>query len=385
MKKLEISSLFGLRAVAALFVALFHLNFFTGIGGFALLPGADIAPDVFFILSGFVLAYQYDNFSKELSLSSYIEYIVKRFYRIWPSIFFVYLFGSILFLTLSVATNNIGFSIIDFVQKFFTSSLLIATMTHVWFSFDRLEMRNYLWDRINVPLWSVSAEWFGYLVFPFLLTIAKNKVINLCCIAIVGGALMLFISTETDGLMHCLYGYKALTRVIYGFLIGIFFCKIKNEFNITNTAGLFLCISSLFISALIVLFFPDRMRGLVIFLMGVLILSLTLEHPISNFLSCRFMIYCGKLSYGFYLVHWLVLSMSYYATNSSPAFRQGRQSLLFNLNPALLYLLFFSICITAAIFIYHYIENPARKRLLSFFNSYTLTSLELRNNVDTTR
>ena len=52
----RIVSLDGLRGIAALIVAVYHLP---GLFGFAI-PHADLAVDFFFLLSGWVMAYSYE-------------------------------------------------------------------------------------------------------------------------------------------------------------------------------------------------------------------------------------------------------------------------------------------------------------------------------------
>ncbi len=76
----------GMRGVAALFVAMRHTFFFHRLG----IPGGYMAVDLFFVLSGFVIAHAYDR-RLETGLSP-ARFVVLRYLRLWP----VYALGAVL-------------------------------------------------------------------------------------------------------------------------------------------------------------------------------------------------------------------------------------------------------------------------------------------------
>jgi len=80
------AALDGLRGVAAVFVAMRHSVFFHGLG----VHGGYMAVDLFFVLSGFVIAHAYER-RLEAGLSPW-RFIVLRYARLWP----VYLIGAVL-------------------------------------------------------------------------------------------------------------------------------------------------------------------------------------------------------------------------------------------------------------------------------------------------
>jgi peptidoglycan/LPS O-acetylase OafA/YrhL len=72
----------GWRGVAALLVALFHLNLNSDIYRLDFVRNAYLFVDFFFVLSGFVITYNYADrlgTSKELS-----SFVIRRFARLWP-------------------------------------------------------------------------------------------------------------------------------------------------------------------------------------------------------------------------------------------------------------------------------------------------------------
>ncbi len=76
----------GLRGVAALFVAMRHTAFFHSLG----IPGGYLAVDLFFVLSGFVIAHAYEA-RLERGLST-ARFLMLRYLRLWP----VYALGAAL-------------------------------------------------------------------------------------------------------------------------------------------------------------------------------------------------------------------------------------------------------------------------------------------------
>lgn len=76
----------GLRGIAAVFVAMRHTLYFRGLG----ISGGYLAVDLFFVLSGFVIAHAYE---RRLAAGMGAgRFIVLRYLRLWP----VYVLGAIL-------------------------------------------------------------------------------------------------------------------------------------------------------------------------------------------------------------------------------------------------------------------------------------------------
>lgn len=108
--KHEISSLTGLRGVAAFYVMIFHYmnSFFithyemdSTISNLILkniVAHGYLAVDLFFMLSAFVLTLRYkDIFKEKVSFNSYWNFMKKRFRRLYPVYLICILFTMILF------------------------------------------------------------------------------------------------------------------------------------------------------------------------------------------------------------------------------------------------------------------------------------------------
>jgi peptidoglycan/LPS O-acetylase OafA/YrhL len=150
----NIKSLTGLRGVAAVYVVAFHYsiglpfsNPFT-----TFLAHGYLAVDLFFVLSGFVMALNYGHmFVSGWSAAAYRRFLGRRIARVYP----LYLAGTIAACFLVLAgcleaprSAPIGLAL-----------ALNVIMVQAWGFVESLDG----------PGWSISAEWAAYLLFPALL------------------------------------------------------------------------------------------------------------------------------------------------------------------------------------------------------------------------
>jgi peptidoglycan/LPS O-acetylase OafA/YrhL len=162
-----LSNLTPLRGIAALLTVIFHVDLMVGGGGNFLLKVKDsllisrlyLMVDFFFILSGFIMLHVYGKaFSEKVTATEFKRFTIARFARVYP-LHFTTLVYTILLWSVSAAvgipsvpilqTENSGFSIV-------TNLFLLQSMNlHQWFNW-------------NHAAWSISTEWWMYMVFPFL-------------------------------------------------------------------------------------------------------------------------------------------------------------------------------------------------------------------------
>lgn len=162
--KNELLPLTTLRGLAALWVFAFHVRHEFK----AFLPALyrDAKPafmtgylgvDIFFALSGFVIALNYSEDLRRFDAGKYGVFMVKRLARIYPAYLFALLVLVGFYIALAVQDHPIASS-----ARFRPGALLPqALMVHAWtFPVD---------GRWSVVSWSVSAEWLAYLLFPGIL------------------------------------------------------------------------------------------------------------------------------------------------------------------------------------------------------------------------
>ncbi len=187
-----LANLTPLRGIAALLTVFFHLDLTLGSGGDCLVKFNDsmilsrmyLMVDFFFILSGFIMCHVYSKwFAEAITGTQFKKFTIARFARIYPMHLVTLIYTIILFYISSLLqipkvpvlqSADSGYSV-------FTNLLLIHSMNlHNWFS----------WNHAS---WSISTEWWAYMVFPFLVKpIMKLKpsgiimVIALCFIGYLG-------------------------------------------------------------------------------------------------------------------------------------------------------------------------------------------------------
>jgi peptidoglycan/LPS O-acetylase OafA/YrhL len=221
----DLPSLTRLRFFAALWVVFYHwrepwsvdvdsVTAFFEMGRFGV--------DLFFILSGFVLAHVYFAACEE-GRFDFSRFILARFARIYP--LHVAMIALLALAALGAGIMGVPFSPQDFPLADLPANLL---MVHAW-GFAP----NPGW---NGPSWSISAEWFAYLAFPAYLMIAvalAKRPVILAGIAV--ASFLLF-----DQVHQVLFGESlpmaterfGVLRIIPEFLIGIAIYRLGCRFTL---------------------------------------------------------------------------------------------------------------------------------------------------------
>ena len=150
-----LSNLTTLRGVAAIWVVVFHFQvlicLFVLPQQSLLIEKGYLMVDLFFIMSGFIISHVYhQSFQAGITIQNFKKFIVARFARIYPLHFF-----TLLFMIILVAAGN-GWNIIDDPKAIPANIFLLHS-----FGINKI----FTW---NIPSWSISAEWWAYMVFPVL-------------------------------------------------------------------------------------------------------------------------------------------------------------------------------------------------------------------------
>lgn len=117
----------GLRGVAAICVMTMHISLW--FGSVRVLGGSHLAVDFFFCLSGFVIAYAYQE--KLFSIMSFKDFMVARMIRLYPLIFLGFTAGaafSLLRLFDASGNHAYQYGFIDILKSVYPSLLLIPNI-----------------------------------------------------------------------------------------------------------------------------------------------------------------------------------------------------------------------------------------------------------------
>ncbi|MGN6423868.1 MAG: acyltransferase family protein [Asticcacaulis sp.] len=297
MPRGEIKALTGLRGVAALYVVLFHAN---GLHAFPQMVRPFVhhgymAVDLFFLLSGFVMALTYaDLFRDGFDFGNFKKFLLLRLARIYPLYILVTLITAVMITTVLADTYHFD----DNVLRALPFNL---TMTHVWG----------LAYAIVPPSWSISTEWAAYLLFPLTIMVAvwlprRYAVAGVglafaVLAAVAFGPYWMTRHHHMHGTLDVVHSYAPGTtlRCLASFYIGLV------AFRFRERIPPFAAILAL-IAALVLLCFKSTDLGLVA-VFAVLIMALSHDKgPVARVLQNPVIYWLGIVSYALYLVHDLI-------------------------------------------------------------------------------
>ena len=212
-------ALTGVRAVAALWVVLFHYREDLLALAPSLAPldtfmrAGYLGVDLFFPLSGFVLAYTYADRLRSSSWRGCADFVRNRFARVWP----VHVLTLNLDLAVAALVGTLGVGAGGH-RRTVEAYVENLAMVHTWFN-DR--------PSFNAPAWSISSEWFAYLLAPLLFVVVAR-------LRRASSALLL------AGLAYAvMLGVFATMALPNGNLEHMFYVRIMGEF----LAGMLLCLA----------------------------------------------------------------------------------------------------------------------------------------------
>jgi peptidoglycan/LPS O-acetylase OafA/YrhL len=363
----EIKALSGLRIVAAVWVVLFHFRplLEQAAPGFrtALAPVLDCGAqgvDLFFILSGFVLTWNYlDRMGESFSWRATMHFLWLRLSRVWP----VYLVTMHLAVLWIIFTLNVGHVPSEAAQTLTAMNYIKQfLLVQLWFSpyFDGTS-----WDG---PAWSISAEWLAYLLFGALVLVifrvaraTRARGLIYLALAALLPNLVLLMAT---GLFYTPWSW--LPRIIMQFTAGALVCAAVRRLEPSDRARKVAGVAALLIGAAVIgilyllAAYPIPTiydsAGLVDVLFVPLVLTLAIGvGTLPALLSLRPIVYFGYLSFSLYMVHELV-----HTTWNWMVMQFGFQLGSDMAGKAVLVGLIASAFAGAAL-LYHFVEEPARK------------------------
>lgn len=366
----EIKALTGLRIVAAVWVVLFHFRPML----------SDISPDfrenlapvlncgaqgvdLFFILSGFVLTWNYlDRMGRSWSTRETLHFLWLRLARVWP-VYLVTMHLAALLVILSLHVGHVPLPEANDLTA--VSYIRQVLLVQLWFEpfFDGTS-----WDG---PAWSISAEWLAYLLFGVLaLVIFRMKLATrartLMWLA-VAASLPPVVMLLASG--HFYTPWSWLPRIVTQFAAGALACAAVRRLRLTDRgrhiAGY---VSLLLLVAVVgVLYWFDAHSisgvvendsgGVVDVLFVPLVITLAVGlGSLPRLLSTRVMVYGGQISFCLYMVHelvhtswgWAVEQFGLTPWQSDSPWKWNVLGLL-------------AIALALSSLLYHVVEEPARR------------------------
>jgi len=352
--KPELKPITGLRFLIAFWVFIFHIQIrwpiFHNLYLAEISNQGAIGMTFFFILSGYVLSYQYD---LNLSMRSYFK---ARFARIYP----VYILGAILTLPWLIARDLIPTST-SFSEILFLI-IIDVLLLQAWFppTFGR-------WN--NGGSWSISVEAFFYLSFPALkrkLDSFTTKQIIFVLISTYSGLLLISAAVYLYGDSGMSIAYSMPIFRILEFLVGICTFKLFHARVFKVPLGLiFSALLGFFVFDLI--FFGSKLPMYVThdwiavpFFASLLIYITNRISILSRILGSKSLNLLGKASYSFYSLQVVLILVSI----KFKVLVQAKLGIISDNQTFALAL--FGVILSSSLFLYYFIEEPLRKKISSY-------------------
>lgn len=304
----------GLRGVAALTVVCFHL--FEAYATSHLdqqINHGYLAVDFFFILSGFVVGYAYDDRWKTMTTKDFIK---RRFIRLHPMVVIGAIIGAIMFYTQGCSAWD--------VSKVSITMLLVSTLINIFLipATPGFEIRGVgEMYPLNGPSWSLFFEYIGNILYAFFIrklpTVALSILVllagcGLAAFAILGplGDICVGFALTEENIVG------GSLRLLFSFSAGLLLSRI---FKPINVKGAF-WIGSISIVLLLVLpRIGDSenlwMNGLYDTICAIiffpLIVYLGASGKTTDKITTRICKFLGDISYPLYMVHYPFIYLYY--------------------------------------------------------------------------
>jgi len=374
-----LTTLTPLRGIAALLVVIFHCNLmlmpFVPPGYTNLVSNGWLWVDFFFMLSGFIMCYVYGKyFTRRVTWAQYKKYIGARFARVYPLHFFTTIWALICIVAIINKASNLDpFFNVIFNPKALPACLLLIQSLHI-----------YITPPLNTPSWSLSTEWWMYMIFPFMVPVFANlkkrgKLATLFLLIlfylflryIIGPMALSFGSPKPTlnlvsdfGLFRCLAGFLA-GMLLFGFY------RDKAGYAVLKSSW---CFIAFFLAALLCMHFGAADIIILAFFPFILISAAYNSTQVKRLLDTTVLQRLGDWSFSIYMVHVpLIWMFTILAVNKNPAMFGDLVKLLsqkpdYQLG-AMMCMVVVALTILIASLTYRFIEVPARNYLNDAFKT----------------
>ena len=323
----QVHALTGVRIVAALWVVLFHIRgniasefpwLYKVIG--PVLVHGELGVDLFFALSGYVLALNYgERMGLRLGKAATAKFWWARLARVWPAYAFMLVFAAIWHGTLIARHAPDPVAVRDFsVGSFLRQLTLVVQWTEP--NFERLT-----W---NGAAWSVSAEAFAYLLFPItaLLIFRLDRSFSTRSLVLIS-LIALFPVVFFSYAIGLYSSWMWMLRILCAFLSGALAFYIvkripRTSRNRRNASHIVLGATSVAVAGCYLMELTGRSRysGLLIPILVLIVGALGLaDRHVARLLGSKPFVVGGMASYSIYLVHMPIVEIIWFMQGHVPA------------------------------------------------------------------
>jgi peptidoglycan/LPS O-acetylase OafA/YrhL len=310
-----IDSLTGIRGVAAVYVFLTHYQ--TVMAAYLQSPAIEQnlflyngfrGVDLFFVLSGFILMHVHGEEFRSYRAEALSRFYILRFFRVYPLNTAVLLALLPIYFCLPdlvtwfrvdhgvpIPYHSHDFSVAGFVQSLFLAQTWTVLKLGEW----------------NGPAWSLSAEVFGYALFPVLahFLIRRRSPVGSIGYAVASLGILMLLLAMFGHTQDSPTGSFGLIRMIFGFVAGMAMARCFQLWPEAKSWANALAIASVVV--IVATLSVRYINMFVVFGFCGLIFALAYQKGIINtLLSSRPAMFLGRISFSLYMIHYVPLKMS---------------------------------------------------------------------------
>ena len=369
--KVHYAILDGLRGVAALMVVIYHIfegYAFAGGGIIESLNHGYLAVDFFFILSGFVVGYAYDDrLGKSMKTKDFLK---RRLIRLHPMVIMGAVLGAATF-CIQGSTQWDGTEIsISLVML----SMLCAMLFILAIPGGCYEIRgNGEMFPLNGPSWSLLFEYIGNILYALFVRRLSTKLLTAIVVSL-GIGYTAFAVFDASGYGNMGVGWTldsinflgGMLRMLFPFSMGLL---LSRNFKPFKVKGSFWLASSILIIIFAIPYIPSDgnicyngiLEAVCVTLIFPILVRLGASGSTADHKSTAICNFLGRISYPLYMIHYPLMYLFYawLIENKAPAFAETWQAALG----------VYVTCIILALLCMKLYDEPIRRHLAKKFLS----------------
>jgi len=359
MPPVKLPQLDVLRGMCALLVVFYHVLFQHPGHGLGVFRHAALFVDFFFVLSGFIMFHTYGNMSSGQELKRFIGLRLFRTYPLHLVMLFVFL-----------AYETLQYVLVE-LYNFPTTTPPFSENNGGTLVLNLLLLNGVgLTDlTFNTPSWSISTEFWAYLVFGLSMLSLANQRGRLLVFAAIGLGALGFLAMQPDPSLS-VHWERFFPRCLFGFFMG---ALLRGVMDVPRTAAPshaghdLLQLVGMAVSVWLVSAASDSLKWTELFtpFAFAAVIASFVAWPATRVVRAlinRPLLWLGKVSYSIYMVHQFVLLMVeafmklvLKAPVEDEVLMVGNTIGTF----ALVFSLTLVLCVAA--FTYRFVEEPARR------------------------
>jgi peptidoglycan/LPS O-acetylase OafA/YrhL len=336
-----LNSIEGLRLVSSLLIVAGHYVPYVQMVNW--ISRFHLAVDLFFAISGIVIAYTYQG--RVRNFNEYSNFMLRRLARLYP----LHLVTLFFYVTIGLLAL-FGFLKADDMRKYnFDMLIPNLLLVHAWLPSGVISF--------NYVSWSISAEFFVYLLFPLISMFLANNLLRCIAllIAVVGFSMAMSQMFFGDSFTRLTWN-SGILRAVPSFAFGVLICQhrkyILAKLAHVNIATIF-HIACAITASLMILRAPDYMILPVIWLLAACGFFCDMNQR-TTWLSHRSFSNYGYLTYSIYMLHTVVATI-FIAVLFPKLFGVTTGARVISV------LISFFILLAFSWYSYHYFEHPLRR------------------------